>query len=163
MSENMSEKRLYPVGWLYWGVLLGLKISNSELVEISMEWFSASEYPPIGKQVLPFSFSIFFRLGPLRRVAFRTVDKSIYRADVCKCLSALSNNMPRPIDRWRTFFGKLVPRVLKLCFSLTSLRFESFENPSTGGAATCGSIAQLPTQLLTSMWWGATVFVVPVL
>jgi hypothetical protein len=52
--------------------------------------------------------------------------------------------------------------VLKLRFSLTSLRSESFKNPSIGGAATCGSIAQLPTLPLIAIWRRAPVFVVPV-
>jgi len=51
------------------------------------------------------------------------------RADICKCRSS---RMKWPIDRWRTFFGRLVPRILKQRFSPTSLRSESFETLSSG-------------------------------
>merc|ERR1719171_647373 len=90
-----------------------------------MEWFIASEYPPIGKQQLPFSFSIFFSLGPdYGALLFTCFPTRPCGADVCECPSSRMCHDPR-IDGG-PFFGRLVPRVLKLCFSLTGLRFEIF-------------------------------------
>lgn len=128
---------------MYWGVLCGLKRSNLELVKISTECFAISDNPPKGK--LQFSQSMFFpsTWGEITiRYCFRTVSKS---AEQISASARVIEWLDLSIDDG-LFFGKFC--ILRLGFSLTSLRIPLRKAPPSGSrnpAAQVRSFPPLPT------------------